>query len=171
MGGRGQAPRAAGLEGMGRREGGVPHQQGSRKPESVEPPPPSMVEFHVRYKFIYLIDMRPRPDEAKRQTTVHDKKRSKINMIGLQMSQIKIHPPLRAGKPPSYNVTCIWGGGRVSRGVRRGLGEEGRGAGGGWVPRGGQSSSGFSKKSMGGSGLCVKATGGAKSSIPLGGFD
>jgi len=40
-----------------------------------EPPPSSLVEIHVcSGKRMYIIEVQPRPDEAKRQTTVHKKK-------------------------------------------------------------------------------------------------
>lgn len=66
--------------------------------------PPPQLEVNARCKHMCLIEVCPRPEEAKRQITVHPKKREKNGgkyMVGF-WSQLEVHP--RPGKRPSVQA-------------------------------------------------------------------
>lgn len=85
------------------------------RPPSPEPPPPSLMEVHVRYQDMYLIEVHCRTKQTAKQPYVQ--KRREINVVGLPMFQIEVHSP--AGEISVHKRTACIRGGYVC-GPRRG---------------------------------------------------
>lgn len=70
---------------------------------------PPLLEVHVRYKHMYLIEVHNQPDEANCQITGRPKPKKKYIWLNHLWPNQTYTP--RPGKTPPYKRTCMLGGG------------------------------------------------------------